>query len=153
MDNNESALPQSHTTDVVLIGCGKSKQEGSHPACELYTGALFRKQWQYAKQVLNPQEIYILSAKHKLLDPQQEIANYDETLNNMSVKQRQEWANIVLTQMKSKGIDLTKSHVTILAGENYWKYLLGSGKIEHFSLPLKGMPIGVALHFLKQNTK
>jgi len=70
-------------------------------AQDLYISALFQKNLQYAKS-LNPDKIFILSAKYGLLKLDEEIEPYDKTLNRMRSYEIKEWANSVLSQLQQK---------------------------------------------------
>ena len=50
---------------IVLISCGKDKCNQRAKARDMYKGSLFKKSLRYA-QKLNPDQIFILSAKHGL---------------------------------------------------------------------------------------
>jgi hypothetical protein len=52
---------------IVLLSCVKSKRGRPCKAGEMYTSPLFQKMMAYA-QSLNPQSIFILSAKYGLLE-------------------------------------------------------------------------------------
>lgn len=120
---------------IALISCvSKKDKDAEHtpvPAYKLYTSALFRKAYAYAKNH-KPDRIYILSAKYGLLNEIKKVKAYNQTLNNMSAIQRKAWAQTVLNQIKSEGIDLEKDEFIILAGRKYRENLLGPGKIVHY---------------------
>ena len=63
---------------IAIIGCSKSKQNYSCRADEMYTGTIFKKSYDVAKQITN--NIYILSAKYGLLRPDTVINTYDLAL-------------------------------------------------------------------------
>ena len=65
---------------IVLISCVSQKLSHRAKAKDLYVSTLFRLNLKYAK-ILNPDAIYILSAKHGLLSLEQEIEPYEQTLN------------------------------------------------------------------------
>lgn len=136
---------------VILISCVKKKQEGAHKAKDLYVSPLFRKAWAYA-QTLQADRTYILSAKYGLTDPEQLIEKYDVTLNKMHSAERRAWAQGVLDRMKQVGIDPQRDEFVILAGRNYYRYLLGPSGIQHYTLPYNGCTsIGKILQFLNHN--
>ena len=112
----------------------------------LYTSPLFKKSLSYA-QSLNPDAIYILSAKYGLVELDQEIEPYDLTLNHMSADQIKTWAARVLAQLSEKA-DLRQDHFIFLAGQKYRQYLLP--KIKSYEIPLEGLPIGKQLQFLSK---
>lgn len=95
---------------------------------------------------LKPNKIFILSAKHGLVDLEQEFEPYDQTLNTAPVNEVKRWAKKVGGQMRGK-IDGQNDEVIFLAGERYRKYLLPL--FRHVSIPLERMSIGKQLQFLK----
>lgn len=132
---------------VILIACCKTKASGKMPAKDLYQGTLFKKSLEYAR-TLKPERIYILSAEHHLLPLDKEIGYYQNTLNDKSVQEKREWAEIVLEQMKQEGLDLQNDEFIVLAGDNYCKYLQDSLSV--FSRPLKGLKQGEQMQKLNQ---
>lgn len=85
--------------NVILIACSKQKEAAPRPARQLYKSQLFTKSLAYAEQ-RGADTIYILSAKHGLLGPNQVIAPYDETLSRQPRAERRRWAQRVLGQLK-----------------------------------------------------
>ena len=71
---------------IVLISCVSQKRTQRSKAKDLYVSVLFKKNLAYARR-LNPDAIYILSAKYCLLDLETEIDPYNLTLNTMSAGQ------------------------------------------------------------------
>ena len=140
---------------VVLIACSKTKASGRMAAKDLYQGALFKKSWEYAKSIIDPEKdrIYILSAKHHLLHPDDLIETYDTTLVGKKTDYVKEWAEIVKQQMIEVGLDLENDVFVILAGETYCKCLLkGAIKdyLANYERPLKGLRQGEQMHKLNQ---
>ncbi len=112
---------------VILISCVKKKLNHKAKAKDLYVSSLFKKSLKYS-QLLNPDNTFILSAKYGLLDLDEEIESYDETLNNKSPSKVKDWSNKVIIQLEKK-IDLDRDEVIILAEKNYYKYLLPYKKL------------------------
>lgn len=138
---------------IVLISCVSQKQDAPCKAKDLYVSALFKKSWAYANQ-LKADQIYILSAKHHLLDPEKVIEPYNATLNDLGAAQRKAWAHEVLKEIEAVGLDLEHDRFVILAGKNYYRYLLGKDGIQHYTLPLQGQKgIGYILKFLTEKTR
>lgn len=138
---------------IALISCVSKKQDLAPgrkvPAKELYTSPLFRKAWAYARKVVKPDRIYILSAEHRLLSPETEVGTYNKTLNTMTAAERKAWAADVLAQMREEGLDLAHDSFYILAGRNYHKYLAGKEGIRKPVYVYEGCKgIGHILHFL-----
>jgi len=129
---------------VVLISCVRHKLGIKARAQDLYISDLFKKSLQYAKHI-NPDFIFILSAKYGLVRLEDEIEPYDKTLNNMPLQQRKEWSHRVLEELK-KFIDIENDEVTILAGLKYYQYL--HPYIKNCRIPMEHLPIGKQLKFL-----
>ncbi len=96
---------------------------------------------------LKPDAIYILSAKYGLVDPEQVIPPYNETLNTMKSGQVKDWALDVIDQMEGK-INFQKDEIIFLAGERYRKFL--QPLCRNASVPLEGLGIGKQLSWLKK---
>lgn len=134
---------------IVLISCVSKKRAVKSRAVELYTSPLFKLNLQYA-QKLEPDAIFILSAKHGLLALDEEIEPYDVTLNNMRANERRSWASKVIEQLQVHA-DLRQDHFIVLAGERYRQYLLPS--LASYEIPLEGLPIGKQLQYLKKHVR
>ena len=131
---------------IVLVSCVKRKLPHKARAEDLYISTLFRFNLEYARS-FHPDEIYILSAEHELLDLNQEIEPYEKTLNKMPTKEIKEWSARVIEQLKEKA-DLQDDEFIFLAGEKYRKYLLPY--ISNYKMPMEGLSFGRQLSFLKR---
>lgn len=139
---------------ICLVSCASSKLPHKAKAKDLYTSTLF----QYARAVAERDydNWYILSALHGLLDPEKQIAPYNETLNGQAPDRKKAWAKKVFHALlgKLKPMD----SVTFLAGDSYREHLVGDLKVAGFqcSAPLRGLGLGQQIHTLKllaQNTQ
>lgn len=131
---------------VVLISCASKKRSSKSQAKDLYVSDLFKKNLQYALQ-LQPDHIFILSAKYGLVPLDEEIEPYDVTLNNMPAKEVKDWSEGVLRDLARKS-DLQQDRFVFLAGAKYRKYL-----VEHLTyveIPFEGLTIGRQLQRLKE---
>jgi len=134
---------------IILISCGKCKQSKPSPAKDLYIGKLFRGSYNFAKS-LNPDEIFIISAKYHLVHPETLIEPYDLSLNNQSTKFKKSWAIKVVEMIDDLGFDRNIDKFIILAGKEYNEYLLPNFK--NHELPFKDLKgIGYQLQFLKSS--
>ena len=131
---------------IVLVSCVKSKLGKPAKAMFMYTSPLFRKNLHYAT-TLEPDRIFILSAKYGLLELQQIIEPYEMTLNTMKEAEKKAWAKRVLHVLKTK-TDLQNDHFVFLAGQNYRKYLIPC--IKHFEVPFEGFSFGKQLQELNK---
>jgi len=131
---------------IVLISCVSKKLAHPASAQDLYVSPLFRLNLQYARK-LQPDAIYILSAKHGLLDLDTEVEPYNLTLNDMATPQVQAWAEQVLEQIKQRA-DLGKDHFVFLAGLKYRKFLVA--RLASHEVPMQGLTIGRQLQFLSE---
>ena len=133
---------------IVLISCCKTKLNYKAPAELLYQSTGFKKQLAYAKS-LNPDDIYVISAKHHLVPLSKELAPYDLCLNNMPTEKKKGWAEIVLNQLSEK-YNLNEDEFIILAGKDYYSELIK--KLPNHKLPLEGLPMGIRLQWLDEHT-
>jgi hypothetical protein len=133
---------------IVLISCVSKKLDKKSKTKDLYISPLFKYNLLYAHS-LNPDKIFILSAKYGLLDLEQEIDTYNTTLNNMKLAEIKLWAEKVLKQLELK-TNLKDDEFIFLAGDKYRKFLLPF--IAHYTLPLMHLGIGKQLKFLKEKT-
>ena len=131
---------------VVLLSCVSRKLSRRARAKELYTSTLFKLNLAFAES-LKPDAIFVLSAKHGLVDMAQEIEPYDQTLNDMSASERKTWASRVMAQLQER-IDTRNQEVVFLAGEKYREHLVPH--LGLVSIPLQGLGIGRQLHRLKE---
>jgi len=133
---------------IVLISCVKTKLPHKAKAKNLYTSPLFKYSLKYAKS-FNPDKTFILSAKHGLLNLEQEVESYEQTLNQMNSQELKLWVKKILEKLKTV-CDLEKDEIILLTGNNYGKHLLPH--ISNYKLPLKGLSMGKRLQFLKEKT-
>jgi len=134
---------------IVLISCVSKKLSHKAKAKDIYASPLFKMNLKFAES-LNPDKIFILSAKFGLIDLDKEIEPYNKTLNKMKSAEKRDWANNVLHDLR-KIADLDKDEFIFLAGENYRKYLIPH--IKNYKIPLKSLSIGRQLQYLKKVIK
>lgn len=143
---------------VVLVGCGSKKGTAPARARDLYKGSLFVAGMAHADRLVaaNPgARVWILSAKHGLLDPEQVIEPYDKKLTQK--REIEAWGDRAFRALRRDHGDLVR--VVILAGGTYadpiaYEALLwdrwphGKGKIV-VEKPLDGMTVGARLAWFK----
>ena len=133
-------------TTIVLISCASKKLPHKARAEDLYISPLFKLSLRYARS-LDPDAIFILSAKHGLVGLEQELDCYNCTLNEMSTRRVKQWGDRVLGQLRGVA-DLDHDRIVFLAGERYRKHLLPH--VRHPEVPLRGLGIGKQMKFLKE---
>ena len=134
---------------IVLVSCVKSKRKRAAKAAELYVSDWFRSAMAFARS-LNPDSIFILSAKYGLLGLDEHIEPYEVTLNRMGVRERREWAARVLGQLREHA-DLDRDRFTMLAGQRYREFLMPS--LRNVCVPMEGLRQGEQLRYLKEQVQ
>lgn len=133
--------------DLVLVGCGEAKRPGPCEARSLYNSSLFAAHWTLSGRYNAP--VKILSALHKVLDPERVIDRYNQTLKAMSADDRLSWDESVAGWIRSNLP--VGSTVVVLAGKDYvrWRKMLDGYEVLE---PLARLPLGgrLKLAFPKQ---
>lgn len=144
---------------VALIACTKGKLRRAAPAREMYTSQLFQLSLAYAEQYREqgqpPAVVYVLSAKHGLLDLDQVIEPYDASLNVMTAAERRLWGRQVADELERRH-DLARTHLMFLAGKVYRQAVISSlpAFARHVTVPMRDLTgIGYQLKWLKNNLK
>lgn len=146
---------------VYLIACASTKLAHRAKAKDLYISTLFKLSREYA-ECQNPDEIFVISALHHLLDWEKFIEPYDVTLSYVPPKkrkpqlivldkeERKAWGIEVAKKLRLK-YDLKKDKLVALAGKNYIEPLRNAGV--ECQDPLKGLGQGKRLKELKRLTR
>lgn len=133
---------------VYLISCASTKHATPAPARDLYVSELFRRARAYVETI--GCLWFILSAKYGLVDPNEVIAPYEQTLNTMGVAERRKWAEKIQAQMDRRLPGAER--IVVIAGKRYREFLMPylhrrATKVE---VPLEGLRIGEQLNWLGQ---
>lgn len=131
---------------IALVGCGKSKASEPRPACELYTGSLFRAA--YAHAVATSDRVFIVSAKHGLLRPDEVVEPYEHKLR---FRESFAWARVVVDQLHRE-IGHVRRQISVFAGGTYSDalgFVLCGDIIDHCA----GMTLGQRLAFFAQKRR
>ena len=128
------------------MSCVGRKQVIAAPAKDLYRSNWFVKARAYAEAVSS--QWFILSAKHGLVQPDEVILPYEQTLNTMTISDRRNWAHRVQRQMDPRM--LNAALIIVLAGSRYREFLMDY--LRHRALtvevPMAGLRIGDQLKWL-----
>src|SRR5689334_6614888 len=101
---------------VGLDGCAKSKRDQATKCRELYTSPLFVASLAHAERVSD--EVYIISAVHGLLGPDEIISPYDRSLREMSKKERLAWGERLVSSIRAR-FERLPLELLVLAGLEY----------------------------------
>ena len=139
---------KSENNRIYLVACVGQKVSAPAPAKDLYTSSWFRKARSYVERTGHTW--FILSAKHGLVHPDQEIEPYDSTLNTMQAGDRREWAKGVLGDLAPRLKDVQT--VVFLAGLRYREFLTLNLKRRgiEVSIPMEGLRIGEQMRWLSE---
>jgi hypothetical protein len=99
---------------------------------------------------------FILSAKHGLVDPDQVLDPYDETLRGSPVVARRVWSSKVIQAIEQALGDLTGCVIELHAGSDYLEHGLTAGLKERGAVlerPAKGLQLGRQLAFYKRHQR
>lgn len=133
---------------IVLLSCTKSKLDHRAPAQELYSASpMFKKTLEYGKS-LQPDKMFILSAKHHLVPLNKELEPYDKTLKEMPADEKEKWGDETVKQMKSHGLNLNKDKFIFLTGSEYMKPLTKYIPDSNIEKPMEGRRMGERLKWL-----
>ena len=131
---------------ICLVSCVGQKQVIAAPAKDLYRSNWFIKARAYAEGVSS--QWFILSAKYGLVQPDDVILPYEQTLNRMAISDRRNWAHVVQKQMDQRMPNAVL--IIVLAGERYREFLMDY--LRHRALtvevPMAGLRIGEQLNWL-----
>jgi hypothetical protein len=145
---NSDSSEVTRSSRIGLVGCVKSKRSGRAPAKDLYTSPLFVGRRRYVERTCD--QWFILSAKHLLLDPEQVIAYYDETLDTARTAERRTWSLAVLSQIDRRVGNMAGVIFEIHAGAPYRDYGLLEGLEQRgavVDVPTLGLSFGRQLQF------
>lgn len=127
-----------------LVACVKEKASQPMPAADLYRSVWFRKARAFVERREAPW--LVLSAMHGIIDPDDIIAPYDQTLITMRAYERRAWGTRVVEQLIERGYD-DGAPIVILAGARYRDPITGWIG-DRAIVPMQGLAIGQQLAWL-----
>jgi hypothetical protein len=149
-----SATPALRSRRVGLVGCVKQKGAMPTAARDLYTSPLFLGRRRYVER--SCERWWILSAAHRLVDPDDVIAPYDVPLKDASVSARRRWAADVLEMLAEVASLRAGDVVEIHAGAEYRNFGLVDGLLRlgcTVENPTAGLGIGSQLKFYSDGAR
>ncbi|WP_263588822.1 DUF6884 domain-containing protein [Sphingopyxis sp. GC21] len=136
----------SSQSPVFLVACVARKLDRPAPARDLYISAWFRKARAYVER--QGRQWFILSAKHGLIDPDDVIPPYDESLVRMPASERLLWGTRVIETIGRK-IEVD-TPLIVLVGRKY-REPIWPAIASRSSVPMEGQGIGAQLAWLGRN--
>jgi len=137
---------------IGIITCTKRKKHTKKPipAKELYSASpLFRYSYEYFRKVLGlrDEQIFILSAKHNLINVNKKIKFYDKTFNNPPER----WLKILKRRLDR----LKPQKIYFIGSEKYIKKFLEEYEEyrKKFVIIAEGLSIGKKMSWLKKKLK
>jgi hypothetical protein len=129
-----------------LVSCVGKKRAQPAKARELYISDWFNKARAYVEA--RNAVWFILSAEHGLVNPDEVIAPYEKTLNDMGVAARRAWAARVISDMHVKLPDCEE--IVVLAGARYREFVMDylATRAKRVRVPMEGLGIGEQLSWL-----
>lgn len=134
--------------DLAFVSCAKLKRNSACAAKDLYISSRFK--WSRLIAEHHAGCWFILSARHGLVDPNEVVAPYEQTLKAAKVVERREWARRVFEAICHRAP--AKSTILLLAGFDYAGQLvpLLKGRGHAVSQPLEGLSQGRGLSLLSR---
>ena len=128
--------------DVLILGCVSGKRLGPLPAKDLYDSDLFDRRRRYAEATGKPWVIF--SAKHGILDPDDEIEWYDVALKELPRRIRRAKGEEAVRQLEKRFGPLAGMIFETHAGEAYRTAIEGplSDRGARLLNPVEGLRIG-----------
>jgi hypothetical protein len=128
---------------VYLVSCVKEKGNLRAPARDLYVSNWFRKARAFVESSGMPW--FILSAEYGLVEPNQIIEPYENTLSAQSSAERRAWSQKVVAQMELALPNVDR--VVLLAGIKYREFLMDylTKRYTNVHVPMRGLKIGEQL--------
>lgn len=105
--------------EIILLSCTKEKLDYKSKVKDLYSPSPNFSDLLSKSQSLNPNKILVISAKHHVLELEEEIEPYDLNLANLSYSDKIKWGEEVAKQLKEKNLDLENDLFFLILDPNY----------------------------------
>jgi hypothetical protein len=140
----------SESQRVGLVGCVKTKRPSSAAARDLYCSPLFEGRRAWVESTCG--RWMILSARYGLVDPDDIIDPYDQSLTTASAAEKRLWTKQVLVDLVAMVGDLTGVVWEVHAGADYRAFGLVDGLVAaggRVEVPAAGLSQGKQLAFYR----
>ena len=104
---------------VILLSCTKEKLEFKSKVKDLYSPSPNFSNLLNTSKDLKPDKILVISAKHHVLELEDEIEPYDLNLMDLSHKEKLHWGEEITKQLKEKHLNLDVDYFFLILDHNY----------------------------------
>lgn len=133
---------------IGLVSCGKMKAADPAPARHLYQSELFQLSLAYAEATCD--RVFLLSAKHGVIHPDEQLKPYEFTIDKLTAVERLLWASDAIRKVRDVASP-DPATLVLFAGESYVRPLRAyAGEELVIEEPLQGLFIGKRLQWLRQ---
>ena len=136
--------------NIILLMCGKNKEKYKTKAKNLYNSERFKLSLEYANTLANEKNIFILSAKHGLVELETELIPYDKSVYDMTIIEKTEWVKMIITKIKSK-MNLDIYNFVFLTDDFYCEYF--PQYLKNVEMPLQGLIQSDHIKWFKEKLK
>lgn len=139
-------------SELIIVGCAKTKLPGLWPARTLYTSPLFKYRRAYAERAGG--KWCILSAKYGLVWPRTLLVSYDVTLKDLDAEEKEQLRLLVrgaLHTMFKQSLWARSPEIEVHAGRDYVDIVQRAlfDFAPRITTPTAGLSIGQTLAFYK----
>jgi len=132
---------------IGLLSCSAQKLPRAAPAARLYSSTLFQMSLRYLLRTCS--RVYVLSAKHGLVNLDDVLEPYDLQLTKLSLVEQRRWGMRVVSELARD--NASRENMVALAGMPYIRALrLWLPYGWYMNDPLQGMQIGQRLAWLSR---
>jgi hypothetical protein len=135
---------------AVLVACGDAKAPDLSRAKDLYTSNYFDLKRRYAETHADLWRI--VSAEHGILEPDEVVAPYDTTLDDLGDEEERAWLADVAEDLHELHVEEDVDCWTVLAGGDYLgavDLIMTKLRVIDVETPTAGRPIGKRMEWLK----
>lgn len=138
---------------IGLVGCSNQKEAFQGEARKVYSSTLFRMSMELSEKWCDA--TYILSAKYKVIAPDEIIKPYNESLKDYTKKGREKWSVEVINQLVNKVGVKDGDTLFFFCGKYYYESMLSWDKLWkaygwRCEMPFQGLRIGERLKYIKE---
>ena len=104
---------------VVLLNCTKDKLTYKAKARDLYSASDNFREILYKAELDKPDHIFVISAKHGLVELDEDLEPYDFHIEMLNDDQKKEWSKKIIKDLKKSGINFDNDEFFPILTEEY----------------------------------